>query len=166
MDTYFVLASENIKLFNNKLQKADDQFQPQGEVEELRVQNAMSRPVDNPDSDPAQIAIDRARAQANATYLGSSNALSRMQTARLIRFECFDLRSGHRESQRDPPKPPAEGRHRRSSQIPKYLSSGRIRNYKTNPIATTAPPANRPRATLSSDELLSDTITPPFPTLN
>jgi hypothetical protein len=47
-------------------------------------------PSDTPDSDPAQIAADRARAQA----LRSLNALSRVQTERIIRYESFDLDQG------------------------------------------------------------------------
>src|SRR5438874_8111884 len=42
MDPYFVLASENINLYADKLQRANDTFRPQGEVEELLVQNAMT----------------------------------------------------------------------------------------------------------------------------
>lgn len=49
---------------------------------------------DTPDSDAVQIAIDRARSQANATLRRSHDTLSRLQTERVVRACCPGLPQG------------------------------------------------------------------------
>jgi hypothetical protein len=65
-----------------------------GRLRRCELVEASLTPSETPDSDPAQIAVDRARTQASAVYLRSFNALSRMRTERLIRYESFDLDQG------------------------------------------------------------------------